>query len=1353
MTDIAKPQSDTAAAPAREGDAEARAAPGDGAIVLGIGYGDTQALLRVLAAMPPGHGLALVLLGLEALPPEALADALQPGWTPLLAPDLSARRMPEANQLWLLPPSWELVEADGGILAQAVPAGASGYANPIDVSLDTLGAVFEEASVGILLSGQGTAGTLGLRAIKAAGGLVVVQDPRSAEHAQMPRQALSAGLADAVLRPEEIPDQILRYLEHLRRAIARGQRPPRRQEHDALGRILALLYSQTRYDFRSYRRRMLLRRIERRMGLCHLDRVEDYLKRLHSNPDEPRQLVRDLLIGVTGFFRDPAAFERLAEEVIVPLVEQCEKSGEGIRAWVPGCATGEEAYSIAMLLLEACENRHLKCAIQVFATDIDHAALDIARHGVYPATALSVLDAKRLARFFIETDDQGYRVTRQLRETVLFAPHNLLDDAPFSRLDLISCRNLLIYLEPDVQRKLISLFHFALRPGGALFLGPSESLGRHQNLFETLSKPWRLHRRLDRGRTSLPELLISGCADRSSPMHPHKRPLALSDRQSIAELVERQLLTDYAPAAVLIDRHYRIQYFFGRVSQYLHLPTGAPTADLMAMLHPDLRIKLGAACQKVEHQGLSVILRQSDFERNGQSGMVEIRISPLQLPLLQERMLLVTFRDLDMSHPVSQILVDGRDPCDDASLAQLLEFELKATRENLQSTIEQMERANEELKSSNEEMMSMNEELQSANEELETSREELQSLNEELYTVNSQLQEKVDELERINNDITNLIGNTDIATIFLDSALGVKFYTPPAADLFNLRPTDIGRLLSDLAPAIKDAELFKEARAVMEQLVPIEKELRSEDGRCLLRRIRSYRTLDNRIDGVVISFVDISSRVRTEQLLRESEAELKRLNLELEARIAERTAELSAREHELSLLAANVPAMFCYVDRTLRYQYVNRRYAERFGHSMQDILGRRVPDVLGARNFAVIEPYLMGALQGVEQRFQYDIDLPDGAQSMDVVYVPDRRTRDGVQGLFVLMQDISEFKALERQLYVSEQRLRAIVATAADGIITINAEGAIQDFNAAANRLFGRSAEEMVGHNIRELLPNDSRLELCLSKLLAEPKREHDRRSSRRPLELMGQRADGSSFPVELTLSAVDGLDLMVAILRDVSERRQLEREIIEISTAEQERIGHDIHDGIGQQLTALGMLATSLERRLRSAGKEAEASDAHSLVVHLDETLTAARALARGLSPVEIAPDGLAAALGNLVERIADLAGIDCDCRLDPRAQISDPLMAVHLYRIAQEALTNAVRHAQARHIDLWLGLDQGNNLVLAVRDDGSGIDLTQDRRGRLGLHIMEYRAALIGGRLRIERSPGDQGTQVRCQIPTSGL
>jgi PAS domain S-box-containing protein len=640
--------------------------------------------------------------------------------------------------------------------------------------------------------------------------------------------------------------------------------------------------------------------------------------------------------------------------------------------------------------------------------------------------------------------------------------------------------------------------------------------------------------------------------------------------------------------------------------------------------------------------------------------------------------------------------------------------------------------------------MSMNEEFQSANEKLATSKEELQSLNEELSTLNNQLQDKVEELERSNNDIVNLLSNTDICSIVLDRSMRIKLFTPPSAGLFNLRATDMGRPLGDFSPNFSDDALLADAQAVLEKLVPLKGEVQTGDGRDFLRRIQPYRIQDNRIDGVVITFVDITTWIQAEQRLRDSEAQLKELNKVLEQRVAERTTELSQRELELRTLAANVPAMFSYVDSDEVYRYVNRLYGERHSSPVEQIVGKSVRGLLGPENYATAKPHIDMALAGETQRYEAAFEFPGGVRTMDVTYVPDKDAEGRIKGFFALVHDISERKALERRLHDSEERLRAIVGTAADGIITVDREGVIRDFNPAAERMFGRPAAAVINQDVRLILPPSCgdcieypecfRTGRCL-------------RVSAHPQELIGCRADGTLFPMEITVSEIDYLDLYVVLVRDTSERKALEREIIDASTVEQERIGRDIHDGIGQQLTALAMLASSIEHRLSGTGHSDEAKEVKKLVKHLQDALAETRALARGLSPVEIVPEGLADALSELAESVRSSSGVQCRCLGVKSAKVPDKNVAAHLYRIAQEAIHNAVRHGRPSKVEVRLVSDD-HGLVLSVQDDGTGIEQVDKRVGRLGLQIMRYRADIIGGELTV-RPAANGGSLVQCVIP----
>jgi two-component system CheB/CheR fusion protein len=827
--------------------------------------GGLDAFKKFFSAMPSNSGIAFVLIPHLDPTHESLMVELIARQTPMPVVEATEGMRVEPDHVYIIPPNKYMTISDC-VLRLTGPVARGGLQTPIDLFLRSLAEDRQEQAICIILSGTGAHGTLGLRAVKGNGGMSMVQEPKSAEYDRMPQSAIATGLADYVLTPEEMPEALVRYVQH---SYLHGQEPDAAVEEapDHLRQVLALLRARAKYDFSCYRKKMLLRRIERRMGLNHIEQVPAYLGFLRENPDEIKQLVRDLLISVTSFFRDPDAFGALAE--VLPSLVQSKDDDEPVRVWVPACATGEEAFSIAILLLEQLAATHKTSQLQVFATDLDEMALATARQAVYPDSIAADVSSERLSRFFFRTDEHCYRVNKALRDAVVFAIQSPIADPPFSKLDLISCRNLLIYLEPEMQRKIIALFHFALNEGGYLFLGPSETIGRETGLFEPVNKKWRVYRRVGPARPAHVDFPLVSPAERRSEGKAAVPPPALRPNQ-FAELTQRLLLESYAPAAVLINRAYQVLYFFGATMRYLDQPTGEPTHDLMLLARDGLRTKLRAMVHRASRELEPIRESGIGFRRNGDYVSASVTVRPVHVGKGADSLLLLTFED-EIETPAPQPAPQEHG---DSSLVGHLEYELKATREDLQSTIEELESANEELKAANEEVMSMNEELQSANEELETSKEELQSLNEELSTVNGQLQDKVEDLETANNDMANLFNSTDIGTLFLDTNLRIKRFTPAATSLFNLIASDVGRPISDIVQKFNDPSLFEDAQRVQQELTPIQKEVPTHDERWCIRRILPYRTTDNRIDGVVINFVDISDRRRIEEHLRQLTQEL-----------------------------------------------------------------------------------------------------------------------------------------------------------------------------------------------------------------------------------------------------------------------------------------------------------------------------------------------------------------------------------------------------------------------------------------------------------------------------------------------
>ncbi len=822
-------------------------------VALGASAGGLDALKRFFRAMPADSGLGfVVIIHLDPAHISHLPELLAQHTAMPVQPAQEATRI-EPNQVYVIPPD-TLLSLEGGCLRLTKAVARPTIPMPIDQFFRSLGEDQRECAIGIVLTGNDSDGSLGLKTIKAEGGLVIAQEPTTAAYDGMPRSAIATRLVDYVLPVEQMPEALLQYIQHARLHDA-SSRDPATVEEDKLADILAVLRVRAGHDFRCYRKAMLLRRIRRRMGLCHHDQLDEYCRYLQATPDEVNALAKDLLIGVTEFFREPEAWQALTEQVLRPLVA-AKQPDQSIRAWVPGCATGEEAYSLGMLLLDQETVQRRRGKVQIFATDINKEALEYARAGSYPNNIADTVTAEYLERFFHRAES-AYQVNKELREAVLFAPQNLISDSPFSHMDIVCCRNLLIYMEPELQRKIIQLFHFALNPGGYLFLGKSESVGQNTDLFEPVSQKWRIYRRKDTSRQFALDfpLLWESLPDETPPGRRRRAP----HNESYRELIQRLLLERYAPAAVLINRDYRVLYFYGRIQDYLSLSVGEPTCDLLALAHGELRLKLRAVLHQAIQESKTTVA-DIRLTRGEQTVQERVSVAPLQ-EVEDADLLLVTFAPAPAPPIVNE---EHRDMEEFAAIRQL-EAELNASKRELQGVIEDLEGANEELKLSNEEIMSMNEELQSTNEELETSKEELQSLNEELSTVNNMLENKVEELARANNDLNNLLSSTHIATVFLDRQFRIKRYTDAVTRLFNLIPADVGRPITDIASQIADQSLHADARQVLDTLAPVEKEVQGGRNDWYLRRILPYRTQEDHIDGVVITFIDITAFKRAEQ--------------------------------------------------------------------------------------------------------------------------------------------------------------------------------------------------------------------------------------------------------------------------------------------------------------------------------------------------------------------------------------------------------------------------------------------------------------------------------------------------------
>ncbi len=855
----------------------APAPPGSVAFpIVGIGTsaGGLEALEHFLGHVPKNSGMAYVIV--QHLDPtrKGIMPELLQRTTGMKVFQVKDRTMTQPDCVYVIPPNKDMSILHG-VLHLLEPASPRGLRLPIDFFLRSLAQDRQEQSIAVILSGMGSDGTLGLRAIKEKGGLVLVQDPVTARFDGMPRSAIDSGLADIVAPVDDLPGRILTCLH--RTPLVHGSEPTlENKTQGVLEKVIILLRTHTGHDFSLYKKNTFYRRIERRMGIHQIGKIANYVRFLQENPQELDLLFKELLIGVTSFFRDPAVWDELRKKILPALIAR-RPAGHVLRAWVPGCSTGEEAYSLAMVFKEVMDKLKpgKKMTLQVFATDLDKDAINKARQGKYPENICADVAPKHAGRFFIK-EENGYRVTSEIREMVVFAPQSLIMDPPFTKLDFLSCRNLLIYLAPEMQKKIIPLFHYSLTPGGILLLGSAETVGSFTDLFTPLNNKLRIFRRMEAALRpepiEFPSSFTSPLRGKTGARPAAKPPVNL---QSVADQL---ILEHYSPPAVLVNNQGNILYVSGRTGKYLEPAAGKANWNIFAMARDGLRYELGNAFQKAIEQEASVITRRLEVGANGGKQHVGITVQMLDQPESLRGLLLIVFTDVAAPLEPNAAGLGGRAGKKPARNPGQEEFRHKYQQARLetQTIREEMQTSQEELRSTNEEQQSTNEELQSTNEELTTSKEEMQSLNEELQTVNSELQVKVDELSRSNNDMKNLLNSTDIATLFLDKDFNVRRFTTQAAKIIKLIPGDVGRPITDLASDLLYPELTADAREVLRKLGFVEKPVNARDGRWFTVRIMPYCTLDDRIDGVVITFADITVSKALEAKLRDQHTSLEK---------------------------------------------------------------------------------------------------------------------------------------------------------------------------------------------------------------------------------------------------------------------------------------------------------------------------------------------------------------------------------------------------------------------------------------------------------------------------------------------
>jgi two-component system, chemotaxis family, CheB/CheR fusion protein len=1347
--------------------------------VVGVGAsaGGLGALREFLRTMPDDTGLAFVIVMHLAPDHEShLADLLQ-AHSSMPIQQVSETVAVEANHVYVIPPNRNLSALDSHLRLSELDQKID-RRHSIDHFFRTLAEVHDGRSIGIVLSGTGSDGTIGLSMIRAHGGLTIAQDPTEAEYDGMPRSAIRADSVDLVLPLAEMVERLADLAKTAGAGItALPEGAATDRTRSAMSDILGLLHERCGHDLSGYKESTILRRMQRRTQLHRMTELDDYAEFVRNSPEEAELLFNDLLIPVTNFLRDPDVFDELQRR-IVPRLFRDKGRGDRVRVWSVGCSTGEEPYSIAILLLEHAETLKDPPQIQIFASDLHDASLERARHGVYPCTIEADVSPERLRRYFTREGDE-YVVTRDVREAVVFAKHDLLSDPPFSHTDLISCRNLLIYLKREVQRDAIALFHYALEPGGVLFLGTSETLDR-PDLFSVIDKKSGLFERRNVTLPEPPRTTFQSSAFRSR----NTTGRAPGPPEVGYERLHRSLLERYGPPSLLLDGNNRVAQFSTHVGQYLSHPGGPPTNDAFQLIDDRLRLEMRSAVYGARNQHVAVHGRPITLMVDGMMRTVVVRAIPVD----DDDVVLVMFEQAAAGS--SPVTAGAADPLSGVG------EQLDEANRRLETVIEQYEVSQEEMKASNEELQSTNEELRSTMEELETSKEELQSTNEELATLNQENRHKVEELAMLSSDLQNLLTATDIATLFLDRQLRIVRFTPPITQIFNIVHDDRGRPLTDFTNRLGEHQLVADAQAVLDRLMPIEYEVLSDDGRWLLTRILPYRTSDDRIEGVVITFVDITRRWQAESSLRTSE---RGLRMALDAaemgtwwwdehtgasggdtrayeilvaspddgpfaeRLADRLAETdrqrwwdyvrAGRERDLAFeldglaklvhvqlnvghvdaedvtatrrgtirdVTSDVRVMQELAERTRRLTLLAEAAATLLrGPTTTDSLTPlfdEMSEVLGLEIYERFEIDEDGAARLVEGNVEWPAPGGDlqGGADIGLAYC----SRAYETGAPVVHGDLDQTTgqdhALERRAGVTAYGCFPLIA--ADRVVGVLA------FATRGPARFERESIELIRTVVDYLAIAESRL-----------RTEEQLRDMNRTLESRVREATSELRENEVQL-------------------RTLASDLVRAEHEERRRIADMLHDDVQQLLFGAQMRLELLredvaEGRLGDLGAHVEETERY-----ITESIAKTRHLTVELAPPSLDEDDLAETIRALVSQMREVHGLDIDLAIESPLQVRERTIRVVVHQTIRELLFNVVKHADVRRATVEVTI-HGGKLDLHVSDGGKGFDpdevFNDTSPPGLGLATLRQRLSVVGGSLSIESIPGD-GTRVSVQMPT---
>ena len=1292
---------------------------------IGASAGGLKAFSDLLGALPPEPGMAFVLV--PHLAPQyksQLAEILARN-TKLPVGEVKNGEQVLPNRIYILPPNRAML-IRAGVLHLSSFGHKSDWRNPIDSFFRSLAGDQGKMAVGVLLSGEGDDGTDGLRAIREAGGTTFAQEGKTAAHPSMPNSAVVAGYTDFVLSPSAIGKKLgsvpggLRPRQAGKKAAVHGE--------DPVSGILELLRAAKGVEFGFYKQSTLRRRIYRRMTLLRLREAGKYLELLKARPGELEQLYSDILISVTSFFREPEAFKALKAEIYPRLLKN-RPAAAPVRIWVPGCSTGEEAYSHAINLVEFLGQRVSQVPFQIFATDLNPAVIEKAREGAYPKKIKADVSPERLRRFFTETKD-GYRIIPAIRDRCVFTAKNLLKDPPFINLDLVSCRNLLIYLGPALQEKALQIFQYALKPRGVLMLGHSETIGDFPGGFSVLNVGKKVFFErtsasnaplnfVQFGRFMEPESAMKGGQSVEERDNPAQEAL---DLQSELESV---LPARYVPNGVIVTGDLEILRFLGDVSPYLRQAPGKPGLNLRRMASPELLLEFRAAMHIAKKSACAVRKEIPAPHPRVPGGRVQLEVLPIRAANSRPESFLILFEDLDAAQP--GVIRNGaaRGAKDSRRVVELKE-DLAASGEQLKAIIEEQESTNTRLKISNEELLSGNEELQSVNEEFETAKEELQSTNEELVTSTEELGDANQVLNRANSDFSNLLANIDIPILLLDPDLTVRRFTPPAEKALGMSAEKLGRSVLELRlplllPGLKQL-LLKVIRNGQVQKA----EVQDTQGRWYYLVARPYRTDKSRTEksrtgGAVLALIDIQDRKLAEKNLR-----------------------------RLATVVLDSNDAVIIIDMNDRITAWNKGAQKMYGYTEAEALGLNIRRLMPKKIRMKARDLLRVSAAPIEtQRLAKDGRVLDVLLTVTVL----RDEKGRPVEVAKTERDITEQKRAERERKLSEKnmlRLANSVLDSNDAVIICDLNDQILAWNKGAQKMYGYTEAEALAMSIKRLMPENK---LIKAKELVQV--------SAAPIETQRLTRGGRTLDVLLTVTVLrddKGQPVEVATTeRDITEQKRAERELrglhsrsISAQETERKRLSRELHDGVGQILSGVKFRLESLPGEIALKGKDAD--KIIKVGGLLSQAISEIRRVSQNLMPSELVDLGLEPALRTLCREFKERAGVQVALETGNTPPEIAPALELALFRIAQEALNNVGKHSKATNAAVKL-TRKGKELVLTVSDNGIGFALSGKRRpaGRgIGLGSMRERSELLGGSLELNSKPG-AGTALVVRVPLS--